>query len=188
MKYQIIYADPPWRFKNWSMNEKAVRGEKWARKNGRPYYDVMDTADICKLPVQQIADKNCVLFLWATYPKLQDAFQVIAGWGFEYKTVAFTWVKLCKKDISKFHIGLGYWTRGNPEICLLATKGKPKRFNNSVPNLIVSPLQEHSKKPDETRLKILKLMGDLPRIELFARQRVKGWHCWGNEVDSDIEF
>ena len=180
-KYQIIYADPPWRFKNWSMAELAKRGEKWARRNGRSPYDVMDNADIYKLPVKDIADKNCVLFLWATYPKLQEAIETVRAWGFAYKTVAFTWVKKNKKS-DGYHFGLGYWTRGNPEICLLATRGKPKRIDASVANLTISRLGEHSQKPIEIRDKITQLLGDIPRIELFARQYADGWDCWGNEV------
>ena len=186
-KYQIIYADPPWRFKNWSMKELADRGEKWARKNGRSPYDVMDNEDIYKLPINEISDKNCILFLWATYPKLKEAIETIERWGFIYKTVAFTWVKQ-NRVADGWHFGLGYWTRGNPEICLLATRGKPKRINCSVANLTISHLQEHSKKPDIIRNKIVTLIGDVPRIELFARQKTKGWDVWGNEVESDIEL
>ena len=186
-KYQIIYADPPWRFKNWSMTELAKRGEKWARRNGRSPYDVMDNKDIYELPIKELSDKNCVLFLWATYPKLQEALETIKAWGFEYKTVAFTWVKQNKKS-DGWHFGLGYWTRGNPEICLLATKGKPKRISKFIANLTIGHLREHSRKPDEIREKILQLMGNLPRIELFAREKVNGWDVWGNEVESDISL
>ena len=112
---------------------------------------------------------------------LQDAMHLIAAWGFKYKTIGFQWVKQNKSG-NGFFFGLGRWTRGNTECCLIATKGKPKRISNSVGQLIVSPLREHSKKPDETRDKIIELMGDLPRIELFARQHAEGWDCWGNEV------
>ena len=103
------------------------------------------------------------------------------GWGFEYKTVAFTWAKTNKKSPGFFK-GLGYWTRANPEMCLLATKGKPKRLSKSVRQLIISKLQQHSKKPDEIRNRIVELCGDIPRIELFARQKTQGWDVWGNEV------
>ena len=186
-KFDIIYADPPWRFKNWSIGELAKRGEKWARRNGRSPYDVMDLPDICNLPISDISAKDSVLFMWATYPKLEDAFQVIKSWGFTYKTIAFTWVKLNPGGLG-FHFGLGYWTRQNPEICLLATRGKPKRIDNCVPNLIISPRHEHSRKPDEVRDRIVKLIGNLPRIELFARRKCDGWQSWGNEVESDIEI
>lgn len=186
-KYKIIYADPPWRFKNWSMKKLAVRGEKWARKNGRSPYDVMDNEDIYKLPIQNIADKNCILFLWATYPKLQEALETIKSWGFEYKTVAFTWVKQNKVS-DGFHFGLGYWTRGNPEICLLATKGKIKRVSKFVANLQISHLRGHSQKPDIIREKIIELVGNLSRVELFARQKTEGWDVFGNEVEGSIDL
>jgi len=187
MKYSIIYADPPWRFANWSIGELAKRGEKWARRNGRSPYDVMNDADICALPVNDLAARDCVLFLWATYPKLESALKVAAAWGFTYKTVAFTWVKLNPSGVG-FHFGLGYWTRGNPEICLLATKGHPKRVDNCVPNLVISERRDHSRKPDEIRGRIVRLVGDLPRVELFARSATPGWDVWGNEVESDIEL
>ena len=112
---------------------------------------------------------------------LPEAIETIKRWGFKYKTVAFTWVKENRKTDGYF-TGLGYWTRANPEMCLLATKGKPKRLSKAVKQLIISKRQEHSKKPDRIRDRIIQLCGDLPRIELFARQRVEGWDCWGNEV------
>ena len=189
-KFNIIYADPPWRFKNWSMKELSKRGEKWARRNGRSPYDVMDHAAICALPVADLAAKNSILFMWATYPKLPEALEVVSAWGFEYKTVGFTWVKQNKSGVG-FHFGLGYHTRGNPEICLLGTRGKGlRRVDNSVPNLLISPLGEHSQKPNDARLRIARLYGDVPKIELFARQRVEGWSAWGNQVPegNDIEI
>jgi len=147
----------------------------------------MRLADICALPVGDIADKDCVLFLWATYPNLKEAFAVIDAWGFTYKTVAFTWVKRNKKS-EGFFVGLGYWTRSNAEICLLATRGKPQRVSKSVRQVIDTPIERHSKKPDEIRSRIVDLMGDVPRIELFARVKSEGWSVFGNEVDSDIIF
>lgn len=180
--YQIIYADPPWRFKNWSANELAIRGEKWARRHGRSPYPVMDLADICALPVADLTAKDCILFLWATYPKLPEALQVMAAWGFTYKTVAFTWVKNNPSGIG-FHFGLGYWTRQNPEIILLGTRGHPKRIDRTIPNLVIYPRHNHSAKPPEVARRIVALMGDLPRIELFARSSVPGWDSWGNEVE-----
>ena len=186
-KYSIILADCPWRYANWSMSELAQRGEKWARRNGRSPYDVMMTSDICALPVADLAAKDCILFCWATYPKLPDALEVIKAWGFTYKTVAFTWVKNNPSGVG-FHFGLGFWTRQNPEICLLATRGKPKRIDNRVPNLIIYPRGEHSRKPDEIRERIVRLVGDVRRIELFARQRTPGWDIWGDQAPqgSDI--
>lgn len=185
-KYNLIYADPPWRFKNWSIGERAKRGEKWARRNGRSPYDVMNHGDICDMAVPEIAASNSILFLWATDPKLEEAFEVIKAWGFIYKTIGFHWVKQNRSGVG-FHFGLGYHTRANPEICLLATRGKGlRRVDNRVPRLIISPLQEHSRKPDEARYRIERLYGDLPRIELFARRPAEGWDVWGNEIESAI--
>lgn len=178
-KYNIIYADPPWQYKTYS--------KKGAGRSAESHYPTMPIKDICNLPVSQIAADDCTLFLWATFPNLQEALQVITAWGFEFKTVGFTWIKLNKKSDSLFW-GMGYWTRSNAEICIIATKGKPRRQSASVHQVIISHIEEHSKKPNETRNRIVQLMGDLPRIELFARQKIEGWEAWGNEIDSDIEF
>ena len=172
-KYNIIYADPAWYFKTYSN-----KGEK---RSAVQHYNCMSIDDIYNLPVDTISDNDCILFIWVIDPMLPEAMEVIKRWGFKYKTVAFTWVKENKKSDGYF-TGLGYWTRSNPEMCLLATKGKPKRLSKSVRQLTISKLQEHSKKPDSIRDKILELCEDLPRIELFARQRTEGWDCWGNEV------
>lgn len=175
-KYKIIYADPPWGYV-----QKKVRG------GAARHYPTMGIEDICALPVPQIADDDCVLFLWTTFPQIAAALKLIKAWGFSYKTVAFVWLKQNKKSHTWF-FGLGFWTRGNAEICLLATKGHPKRQSSRVHQFIISPIEQHSKKPDETREKIVELMGDLPRIELFARQHTPGWDAWGNEIASDISL
>ena len=177
-KYNIIYADPPWSYRTWS-----TRGQN--RSVAANHYPTMKLSDICALPIGDIADKDSVLFLWATYPNLREAFATIDAWGFEYKTVAFTWIKRNKKSPG-FFVGLGYWTRANAEICLLATRGKPKRISKSVRQIIDTPLERHSQKPDAARDRIVELMGDLPRIELFAREKSDGWDVFGNEVESDI--
>ena len=118
--------------------------------------------------------------MWVTDPFLKMSFEVIESWGFKYKTVAFTWVKTNKKSAGYFK-GLGYWTRANPEMCLLATKGKPKRISNGVDQLVISKLREHSKKPDEVYERIEKLL-EGPYIELFARNKKDNWSSWGNQV------
>ena len=169
-KYNIIYADPPWSYK-----------DKKCNGNCESHYKTMNIEDICNLPIKNIADKDCVLFLWITYPMLNEGLKLIEEWGFKYKTIGFQWIKQNKSG-KGFFFGLGRWTRGNSECCLIAVKGKPKRISNSVSQLVFSPLQEHSKKPDIVREKIVELIGDKPRIELFARQSVEGWDCWGNEV------
>ena len=175
-KYQIIYADPPWRYQDNNCNGSAEQ-----------HYSTMKLDDIKNLPIGDITDDNCVLFLWATYPLLPEALEVIKSWGFTYKSIGFNWVKKNKSD-SGFFFGLGRWTRGNSEPCLLATKGKPKRDSNSVSQLLFAPLRGHSQKPAEAGDKIVELMGDLPRIELFARDKKEGWDVWGNEVESDIQL
>ena len=147
----------------------------------------MSVEDICRLPIPNICNKDCILFLWATFPKLREALQVIQEWGFSYRSVAFVWLKQNKSGVGWFY-GLGFWTRGNAEICLLATKGHPKRKSTRVHQFIISPLRGHSQKPDEARDKILELVGDLPRIELFAREKADGWDVWGNEVECDISL
>ena len=140
----------------------------------------MSVDDICNIDVNRVADDNSVLLMWVTDPYLLDAFKVMESWGFNYKTVGFTWVKTNKSK--GYFTGMGYWTRSNPEMCLLGTKGKPKRLDMSVKQLVVSQRREHSRKPDRIRNDIVKLCGDLPRIELFARQRFEGWDAWGNEI------
>ena len=147
----------------------------------------MSIDELCALSVETLVEKDCLLFLWATFPQLPEALRLIRAWGFTFKTVAFVWLKLNKKSPTWFY-GLGYWTRGNAEICLLAKRGKPKRRSAGVHQFIISPVEEHSKKPDVTRDKIIELAGDLPRVELFARQKAPGWDVLGNEVDSDLSL
>ena len=114
-----------------------------------------------------------------------EALRLIQAWGFTYKSVAFVWLKQNRKSPGWFY-GLGFWTRGNAEVCLLATRGHPKRQAANVHQFIISPVREHSRKPEEAREKIVALMGDLPRVELFARQSPPGWDVWGNEVEPTI--
>jgi len=147
----------------------------------------MDTDKIKKINIQGISNINCMLFLWATFPNLQEALDVIKAWGFTYKTLAFSWIKTNKKN-SKPFFGIGYYTKSNCEVCLLGVKGKPIKKSNYVSSVIMSPREAHSKKPDIVREKIIELCGDIPRIELFAREKTKGWHVWGNDVDSDIDL
>lgn len=189
-KYDIIYADPPW-----SYNDSGCQGA--AAKQ----YNTMTQEELYKLPVLDICKKDAVLFMWVTYPKLQEALDLIKAWGFNYKSIGFQWVKLNKKAsnlqllqkitegtpieevmFSQCFYGLGRWTRGNTEMCVIATKGKVSRIDTAVPQLVFSPIGRHSSKPTEVRKRIIQLVGDKPRIELFAREHVDGWDCWGNEV------
>lgn len=144
------------------------------------HYNTMSLNELKKLPIKNLADENCILFIWATFPKIQEALDLIKAWGFDYKTVGFTWVKKNKSGGNFF--GVGWYTKSNAEICLIATKGKAPKVSNSVSSIIESVREEHSKKPAIVRNKIVEFSGDLPRIELFARQYADGWDCWGNEV------
>jgi len=171
-KYKVIYADPPWLFR--------TRSDKGKDKSPEKHYDCMSLNDICNLPVKDIADEDCVLLMWVCDPMLDQALKVIDAWGFKYKTVGFTWAKTNRKTLG-FFTGLGYWTRGNPEMCLLATRGRPKRINKDVAQLVVAPRGRHSEKP--------LLHGEIerlvpgPYIELFARKKTReNWDFWGNEV------
>lgn len=177
-KYKIIYADPPWEYRQ-SGSKKNYRGM------AKQHYPTMRTEDICNLPVRELATDDCVLFLWATFPNIEEALKVIKAWGFEYKTAGFVWVKKNKKSWSNFW-GMGAYTRANAEVCLLGiskgTKAKQMVKDNGVHQIIESSVEEHSKKPAETRERISRLCGNVSKIELFARQSVEGWDCWGNEV------
>ena len=170
-KYKIIYADPPWEYE-----DKLTGGKVWGSVEN--HYDTMTDEEIKNLPITTICDKDCILFLWGTWPKMREALAVIEAWGFEYKTVAFVWVKTFN---GRFHRGMGRWTRSNTEFVLLARKGKTERKSARISQIITSELRGHSVKPDTVRKKIIELVGDLPRIELFARTKVHGWDVWGND-------
>ncbi len=174
-KFNIIYADPPWDYR--------CGGNGSAKR----HYPLMPLSDICALPVHTLAAEDCALFLWVTFPILDEAFRVIESWGFTYKSAAFVWVKPNRIGPG-WAVGCGFWTRANAELCLLAIKGSPKRQANNVKQIIVEPRREHSQKPDETRERIIQLMGNLPRVELFARQATPGWAVWGNEVPNTVSL
>lgn len=180
-KYQIIYADPPWKYTVFGDKPPAARGRE------SDYYEVMDLLDIAALPVTSIAAEDSVLFMWATFPAMQTAMKLMRNWGFYYRTVGFVWVKRNKKSDSYFW-GMGGWTRSNAEVCLIGTRGNLKRVSRSVHQVIDSPIRGHSQKPPETRDRIVELMRDKSRIELFARERVPGWDAWGDEVASDVDL
>jgi len=147
----------------------------------------MKKEDIALLPVSNITTDDCILFLWMIWNRLPDALYVMDKWGFKYVGSAFTWVKRSKGG-DKWHFGMGGYTRQNSETCIFGIKGKPKRISASVRSVVDKPVMQHSKKPDEVRFRIVELMGDIPRIELFARQKTEGWDVWGNEVESDIDI
>lgn len=191
--YGAILADPPWRFATY--NEKGrQRCPDWKRFKGSParHYETMSLDEICTLPVRLLAAEHCVLFLWATWPLLTDALQVIGAWGFRYKTCAFDWMKAHTGQIDMFRddadalMGTGYWSRANSEPCLLATRGKPRRLAADVRMGIIEPRREHSRKPDCVHERIERLVAG-PYVELFARRRRPNWDAWGDQVSTETE-
>ncbi len=173
MTFKIIYADPAWTYR-----DKAVAGSRGVGFK----YDLMDVDAIKRLPVAEIAALDCALFLWATFPLLPDALEVLNAWGFHYKTAAFVWEKVSSRN-GKLHWGMGSWTRANAEVCLLGVRGKPKRINAGVHQIVRTAVRDHSRKPDEVRNRIVQLMGDLSRVELFAREKTEGWAAVGRSID-----
>ena len=185
-KYKIIYADPAWSYKDKSKSHGG---------GAESHYRCLSIEEMEKIPVSEISENDSVLFMWVTMPFLEDCFKLIKAWGFTFKTCGFVWIKGNKRigkkqtsflppDAIDDFMGMGKWTRSNAEICLIATRGKISRSNPNVRQVIYSPIEQHSKKPAETKERIIQLMGDLPRIELFARQKTEGWDVWGNEIET----
>lgn len=178
--FGAILADPPWKFEHWAKTYICGRDPE-------NHYPLMTADNLLSMPVANLAANDCVLFIWITWPLLQFSLQVINRWGFNYKTCAFSWMKANNLQIDLFQdelkadMRLGYWTRANSEVCLLATRGKPKRLNADVRQGIIAPRREHSRKPDGIHERIERLVAG-PYLELFARQERKGWTCWGNET------
>lgn len=179
-KYNIIYADPAWSFKN-----KNTGGS--GKSGANAVYPVMTVQEICALPIQNIADDNCVLFMWWSPSQPKEALAVVDAWGFELKNmIGFNWIKLTRKGLPFF--GMGFYTRMGSECVLIAKKGKLSRISASVRSCFSYPVGKHSEKPIIVRDKIIELYGDIPRIELFCREKKDGWDGWGNEIVSDITF
>lgn len=176
-KYNIIYADPPWNYDDKSKH----------RGGAERHYGTMTVSELMNMDVNSVAAEDCVLLLWATFPNLPAALSVIEAWGFKYKTIGFNWVKRNKIADSWFW-GMGNWTRSNSEVCLLAVKGNPKRVAKNIHSVLDSRISKHSKKPDIVREKIVDLCGDLPRLEMFARQAAEGWDAFGNEVSGSVDI
>lgn len=180
-RFRAIVADPPWRFRTW---DKRTAIQK--HRNGSPgfHYGTMQIDDIAALPVGSLAHDDCCLFLWTTWPMLQEALTVISAWGFTYKTAAFDWMKIGANGRPQF--GMGYWTRANTEPCLLATRGKPERIDRGVSMAIAEPRRAHSQKPECVYERIERLV-DGPYLELFARERRPLWVSWGNEIETSVD-
>lgn len=174
-KYNIIYADPPWTFKTYS--------DKGKDRSPEQHYDCMTLDDIKNMPVSDVAADDAAIFLWVYEPLLKEGIEVMEAWGFEYKSIAFNWVKQNKKSDSLF-VGLGYTTRKGMELCLYGRRGKAlPRHDKGVRQVVVDRIREHSRKPDRIREDIVRLYGDLPRLEMFGRTKIDGWDVFGNQID-----
>jgi len=171
--YRLIYADPPWSYK-----DKCNDGKRGASHK----YACMSLDEICALPVAHLAAPDCLLAMWWTGTHIREAFQVCNAWGFTFKNATgFTWVKTYEKT-GKYFFGMGHYTRGNAENVLLAVRGKPKRVCAGVSQLVIAPRRLHSQKPDAVADRLVTLMGDVPRIELFSRTERPGWDQFGTQV------
>ncbi|HEY3987429.1 MT-A70 family methyltransferase [Cedecea sp.] len=180
-KFKLIYADPPWTYR-----DKANDGERGAGHK----YQTMTVQDICRLPVWDLADPDsCLLAMWWVPTQPLEALKVVEAWGFRLMTMkGFTWHKT-NKHKGNSAIGMGHMTRANSEDCLFAVRGKlPERFDASICQHITAPRMDHSAKPPEIRDLLVRLLGDVPRCELFSRNKIDGWSMWGNQVDCDIEL
>lgn len=186
--YGALLVDPPWRFKTYNEAGR-LKCPDWRRFKGSPalHYETMSADELCELPVGELALPDSCLFMWISWPLLLPALDIIAAWGFAYKTCAFAWLKADVSTVDLFPdakqvaIGTGYWTRANSEVCLLATRGHPKRLRRDVRQGIIEPRREHSRKPDCVHARIERLVSG-PYLELFAREEREGWTSWGNEV------
>jgi len=185
-KYEIIYADPAWSFGDRLRSSKKKADGKMDYRELERHYDTMSTKEMCEIPVKNITAENSVLFMWTTDAHLEEAMKVINAWGFKYKTIGFVWNKKTNKGNQVCF--MGKWTMKGSEICLLATKGKAHSMieKHNVKQLVEAERQKHSKKPDEVRNRIVELLGNRRRLEMFCRESKQGWDVWGNEVDNSI--
>ena len=153
-EYQVIYADPPWEYRQHGTTAKS-------RGNAAKHYQTMTTEDICKLPVRKICGGGAACFMWATFPNIAEAIKVLEAWGFTYKTAAFVWIKKNRKNGGNFW-GMGAYTRANAEVCLLGVspgfKAREQVHSHRIHQVIEAPFEGHSKKPDETRRRIVELL------------------------------
>lgn len=183
-KYSIILADCPWNY-NKRNNSETRFGI------GVHRYPTMTHEELCALPIEPIAADNAALFMWITSPRispkyvpLEKMFELMRCWGFRYVSKAFTWIKVDKKGNPRYLPG--YYTGSNSEDCYLGVRGKMPRVDGGINQVIISQLGQHSRKPAEVRERIVKLYGDVPRVELFATEEVEGWDSIGLAVGSDI--
>ena len=204
-KYNVVYSQT-----SLSYNDKANAGNRGASHK----FDVVDKDDLIAYDFKDKLATNCMLFMWATFPNMADTLEVMKAWGFQYKTLGFLWLKLNKNtniisnrllsntkgtmnsngmmehdvnDVMEnlLFLGMGNWTRSNAEMCLIGSRGTLTRNDASIRNTIFSPLEQFGKKPDCVRDKIDKLCGNVPKLEIFARENHRGWDSVGTEIWGD---
>jgi N6-adenosine-specific RNA methylase IME4 len=175
-RFSVILADPPWKYNNRANHKTRFRGGACG------HYQLMTMPEIAALPIGDIAADDSALFMWCTFPYLDEQIRLFEHWGFKYRTAAFVWIKTNPGTREPF-FGVGYYTKSNAEVCLLGVRGRMQPISNRISSVVISPRREHSRKPDEVRTRIVQLFGDVPRIELFARSSAPGWAAAGNGVD-----
>jgi len=173
MAYGVILADPPWTYQ--------TRSEKGQGKSPSQHYKTMTLEDICALPVHLLAADDCMLVMWSTAPHLQQSLVVMEMWGFDYVT-AGAWAKQSSTG-NKWAFGTGYVYRSAAEFYIVGKIGNPRIAVKNIRNLIVAPVREHSRKPDDMHQQLERMFPKARRCELFARQARPGWSVWGNETE-----
>lgn len=177
-KYKVIYADPPWEYRN------RIGGHG---TNVKDHYETMSMKELYDLDVKSISDKDCALFLWTTDSYLKRAISLMESWGFKYKTIAFVWLKLTPSKKPVYNPAP--YTGKSCEICLLGLKGHVTKYIVERPKQFCSTIRQgHSEKPNQIRQRIQNMFPDVPKIELFERQRFDGWDAFGNEIESDVKL
>jgi len=181
-KYNIIYADPPWHYGSKSAVNNTTGS---AIKPLSDHYSTMSLQELKNMPIKNMTKDDAACFMWVTDSHIDEALEVLRSWGFAYKTIAFNWIKTTSKG--NYCKNVAPWTMKSSEICLLGIKGRMTKYKqaNNIESLVIAQRTQHSQKPNEVRKRIEDLFGDLPRIELFARQKTDGWDAWGNEIVDD---
>ena len=184
-KYKIIYADPPWHYGSKSAVNNSTGSEI---KPLSEHYGTMSLKDLKKLPIKSMLDDDAACFVWVTDSHLDEAIELFKAWGFKYKTIAFNWIKTTSKG--NYCKNVAPWTMKSSEVCLFGTKGAMTKYKiaNNIESLVISERSKHSQKPEEVRLRIERLFGDLPRLEMFARTATEGWDVFGNEAPNSIDI
>ena len=181
-KYNIIYADPPWHYGSKSAVNNTTGS---AIKPLSDHYSTMSLQELKNMSIKNMTKDDAACFMWVTDSHIDEALEVLRSWGFAYKTIAFNWIKTTSKG--NYCKNVAPWTMKSSEICLLGIKGRMTKYKqaNNIESLVIAQRTQHSQKPNEVRKRIEDLFGDLPRIELFAREKTDGWDVWGDEIVDD---